>query len=77
MLQVEGAAACWVGAVALELAWRDEGETRSGRKTAGWRVGHREAECQEGWECWVGRVLTPPEPGGLEEAAGAGGSGHG
>lgn len=72
-----GAAACWVGAVAWEPAWRGEGETQSGRKTEVGSAIHHEAECQEGWECLVERAPTRPGPGGLEEAAGAGGSGRG
>lgn len=51
--------------------------TRSGGKTAGWSVIHREAECQEGWECWEGRAPTPPVLGGLVEAVGVGGLGRG
>lgn len=72
-----GAAACWVGPVAWELAWRGEEETQSGRKTVGGSAVHREAECQEGWEFWGGRAPTRPGHVGLEEAAGAGGSGRG
>lgn len=72
-----GAVACWVGAVAWEPAWRGEGETQSGKKTAGWSAIHHEVECQEGWEYWGGRAPTPLGPGGLEEAAEAGGSGRG
>lgn len=71
-----GAAACWVGAVAWVPAWRGEGEIQSGT-TAGWTVNRHEAECQEGWECWGEKAPTPPGLGGLEEAAGVGGSGRG
>lgn len=58
-------------------AWRDGGEIQSGRKTAGGRAAHREVECQEEWECWGERAPTPPGPGELEAAVGAGGSEHG
>lgn len=63
--------------MAWEPAWRGAGETQWGRKTASWSATRREAECQEGWECWGARALTPPGRGGLEEAAGAGGLGRG
>lgn len=79
MLQAAGAEACWVGAVAWELAWWGEGETQSGGETAGGSAIHHGAECREAWEWWAERAapMTRSGPGGLEEAAGAGGSGRG
>lgn len=67
----------WVAPVVSEQAWRGEAETPMGTRGASWSASCRESECQEEWEweCWGVTVLARPEPGGLEEAAAAGGSG--
>lgn len=58
-------------------ALRGEAEIRTGSKTAGWTAAHRWAEYREEWDCWGERTPPPPGRGGLEEAAGAGGSAPG